>query len=1094
MAKRKTTAVPLSRKLVLNQWLLGLFGCTSLNDLARHLKDDELVGLEADNVHRFQSALRLHIASNQRPELSDDRLMDADSRIVAVTQRINEPRLRRGEAEIQWLYFQYLALLATDIYLDRWFSEPQQLLADLNRAIERLNDGLPERERLKPLDQTGTKKDAANRLNKLAFWMATGSGKTLLMHAHLLLYQEWLGIHGCQHELNRIILLTPNEGLSHQHLDEFRAAGIHARLFDRNGLPGAGVEVLDMHKLADEMGQRTVAVSSFEGNNLVLVDEGHRGASSGQQGQWMRRRDELCERGFSFEYSATFGQAVAANRQLADTYARATLFDYSYRWFHGDGYGKDYRIFNLEGRANPDWERRYLTAALLAFFQQQWLYRRSCRELAPWQIEPPLWVFVGSRVIKKGNQDISDVIRVLRFLSDYASSPSASTGHIERLLRDGLATTGGKNLFAGRFEPLERSGMSAGAIFQETLATSFHASGGGALRIERLKGSAGELTLRLGDSEHFGVINVGDPGALAKKCAEAGFDVTESEFKHSVFDRVNEPDSPINLVVGARKFIEGWNSWRVSSMGLMNVGTTEGAQIIQMFGRGVRLKGRGTSLKRSSALPDAAREAPEALPHLETLQVFGVRANYMTQFRDFLEKEGLAAEREEIVLPIHRNELPTDPPLSTIRLAEAVAGDKPDAAFRCSGPMPILLPPGEAPEPIRGRLRPAVRLDWNPKVRMLASHQPEAEVTVTHDSKLTRRHIDHLDLDDLWFSLTRFKAERGWHNLTVPRSAIRRLLCDASWYRLQAPAALFKLDDWSNPRHWQEIAAALLRKYTIRYYGLCRQAWEAKHLEIQPLDDDDLNLQVKGTGSSAPGFLVGIAAATKKVQVAKLRKSLDKLKAAIDSGQLANWNDREVKALRLDEHLYWPLLSIENDQLRVSPPALNDGEFKFVRDIQTFLRANAERLAGIRIHLMRNQSRGRGIAFFEANNFHPDFILWALRNGRQHIAFVDPKGLVHLGGPNDPKVMLHRRIKDVEQRLGDDSVRLESFIVSVTPHGQLDERWRAGGRELSRADLADRHVLFQASACYVAELFERLGFSDAGLIPIEVGADGYPGP
>lgn len=37
-------------------------------------------------------------------------------------------------------------------------------------------------------------------------------------------------------------------------------------------------------------------------------------------------------------------------------------------------------------------------------------------------------------------------------------------------------------------------------------------------------------------------------------------------------------------------------------MGLMNVGRTEGSEIIQLFGRGVRLKGHGSSLKRSTRL------------------------------------------------------------------------------------------------------------------------------------------------------------------------------------------------------------------------------------------------------------------------------------------------------------------------------------------------------------------------------------------------------------------------------------------------------------------------------------------------------------
>jgi hypothetical protein len=58
------------------------------------------------------------------------------------------------------------------------------------------------------------------------------------------------------------------------------------------------------------MGDKTVAVDAFEGNNLVLVDEGHRGTGTAA-GAWMARRDALVRGGFAFEYSATFGQAVA---------------------------------------------------------------------------------------------------------------------------------------------------------------------------------------------------------------------------------------------------------------------------------------------------------------------------------------------------------------------------------------------------------------------------------------------------------------------------------------------------------------------------------------------------------------------------------------------------------------------------------------------------------------------------------------------------------------------------------------------------------------------------------------------------------------
>ena len=47
------------------------------------------------------------------------------------------------------------------------------------------------------------------------------------------------------------------------------------------------MRILDIHKLKDEMGDKTIAIDAFEGNNLVLVDEGHRGATGGEEGAWM---------------------------------------------------------------------------------------------------------------------------------------------------------------------------------------------------------------------------------------------------------------------------------------------------------------------------------------------------------------------------------------------------------------------------------------------------------------------------------------------------------------------------------------------------------------------------------------------------------------------------------------------------------------------------------------------------------------------------------------------------------------------------------------------------------------------------------------
>jgi len=45
------------------------------------------------------------------------------------------------------------------------------------------------------------------------------------------------------------------------------------------------------------------------------------------------------------------------------------LFDYSYKYFYRDGFGKDYRILNLPTTATRK-ARLYLTACLMAYYQQ----------------------------------------------------------------------------------------------------------------------------------------------------------------------------------------------------------------------------------------------------------------------------------------------------------------------------------------------------------------------------------------------------------------------------------------------------------------------------------------------------------------------------------------------------------------------------------------------------------------------------------------------------------------------------------------------------------------------------------------------------
>lgn len=1022
-----------------------------------------------DNTHHF-----LHAMLN-RPEpipgISEDELRQYDQNIVRHTQRLNEARRVRGQEEIRWKYFQYLTLLFTEVFLDRFFRDPSALRAELNAHIDRFNDNRQQVDRIDRLDEAD---DPVVQLNKLAFWSATGSGKTLLMHVNILQYQHYLDLHGKRRDLNRIILLTPNEGLSRQHLEEFQAAGIPAEMFNKDGkglFAGRNVEILDIHKLAEEGRQKTISVDSFESANLVLIDEGHRGASGGEEGVWMKFREALCEKGFSFEYSATFGQAVKGSGQLQNLYAKAVLFDYSYRFFYGDGYGKDYHILNLDDETEKHKLEPYLTACLLAFFEQQRLFRETGEPLKQFNIARPLLVFVGgsvNAVRTQNRREVSDVIEILLFLAAFLADGAAASRRLDGIMSEGLVSADGHNIFTGLFRHLRRTGSDGAALYREMLATLFNAEAGGGLHLDYLKGQDGEIALRVGENDPFGVINVGDAKKLVELCEKhPELHVHEKEFGESLFGALNAPTSKVHVLIGSKKFTEGWNSWRVSTMGLMNIGSTEGSQIIQLFGRGVRLKGYKGCLRRSSHadLPSGV-ERPLDLGLLETLNVFGVHADYMAEFRKYLEEEGLPPNEDpvEVLLPVIRTQWSA--PLKTLRLQPQINGvsTRFGDPFKRFGPIPSLRPPVDDPSSRERYLFDhRVNLNWYPKVKSVRA----AGIAVDDDSAtlntatLTPQHACLLDIDAIYFELLRFKAERGWHNLSITRQSVADLLADATWYELQIPSSEMALDTFERVSLWQEIATALLKKYCERFYTFKKREWELPHLEYQLLTPEDPNF-IGYSAEDQDHFY--------RVLIEKSRDDIvadvNRLKAAIERRDVTRAQFGSVTAVWFDQHLYEPLLHLTGGgELAIRPVVLNAGERRFVEDLRTYCSSNPACLKDVEVYLLRNRSRGGGVGFFEAGNFHPDFMLWVASRDSQGLAFIDPKGLLSVG-PEDPKIRFHTTIKEIEQRLADPSVRLESFILSTTPLALVRNRWSRDAQWLH-----SRHILFpQDSATYVAEI------------------------
>ncbi len=224
-------------KLILGRWMLSQFGAESLEALGNTLSADHLIGFDEENSSKFVHELMTWMPESRRA-VKDEQLRQYDDNIVPHWRQITERRNHSGNT-LYPLYFQYLSLLFTEHYLDRYFQDRAALCKDLNDYCESFNAHLPERERIAPFVESD--------LNKLAVWIATGGGKTLIMHVNILQFRHYLGKARRDKDFNRVILLTPNEGLSVQHQQELAESGIEGSLFVKDGgelFTGQGVEII----------------------------------------------------------------------------------------------------------------------------------------------------------------------------------------------------------------------------------------------------------------------------------------------------------------------------------------------------------------------------------------------------------------------------------------------------------------------------------------------------------------------------------------------------------------------------------------------------------------------------------------------------------------------------------------------------------------------------------------------------------------------------------------------------------------------------------------------------------------------------------
>jgi len=1029
-----------------------LFGMRSFQDFQQILGGIE-EGESEDGHTNFYHVLKSDIRFRKDAHVTLDELRDYDENIVRHMQRINTHR----EVSITLKYYQWLAALFTEAYLDHYFQSPGKLASLVEESVkDYITDTF--QSVLDPHEYYAKFMPDLDDLRKCAYWMATGSGKTFLIHLAYFQFQHYnMGPH--RMDIDRILLITPNADLTAQHLREMKKSSIPCTAFDVSEFGGyfrpqfeETVNVIEITRFTEDKrdgGLKRVDIESFGRKNLVFVDEAHKG-SGGEK--WKMFRREVAREGFTFEYSATFGQAAASgseNDNLTE-FAKTILFDYSYPHFYNDGYGKEYRILNVNKDTHVT--DRVLLANLLTYYEQKLVFD-DLKEIATteYNIADPLWIFVGSKVNVSGTK--SDILKVVQFLQKVLTERDWMIWTTDEFLqgRSGLLHEKTKHdLFSPaypeqRLRYLRERGMGAEEIYDDMLQRIFRCAEPAGLTLVHLKNTDGEIGIKCGDNDFFGDIYVGDATKFIKIVEEHEPQIYVEKIDHpSLFRSIDAPGSTVNILIGAKKFIEGWDCYRVSCMGLINIGKSEGTEIIQLFGRGVRLKGRNNSLKRST---NDAGDQPPNLPLLETLNIFGVDARYIGYLREFLAIEGVDnCKTVERRIPIK---------IKTDYLREG-----------------LLIPHWEKTGFEKKERFVLTREHIIPvKVDLLARVESEDSIYYSGLEADTRpdpvsiepRYLDLIDWDTVYFTLLEHRISRGWKNMVFGKTLLKEIIEDTALYTLYCDDRVVSPTSFAEVQGLQDVIVLVLKKLLQVAYSRQKNEWMMENIRIERLTESHGNFEFKR-------------------YVLKIRDSETEVINAIDSlvqqvNQIyMDGNTRFVTNVFFRNHLYQPLLAktsrVSNKIVAISPEGLNEGEEKLVLGIRNYVDEHSDLFEGRMVYLLRNIPRA-GVGFYKNTWFYPDFIMWIVDEGKQYIVFLEPHGMVFSSGLDDEKVQLAEDIKEIEQKVNAETdigcvVSLDSFIISVSQPGAVVESHLYKTREQRKK----YHVLSIYQQDFIHELFE----------------------
>lgn len=513
-------------------------------------------------------------------------------------------------------------------------------------------------------------------INRMGFWMATGSGKTLVIVKmlellHTLIQRREIPAHD-------VMMLTHREDLIQQlrdHVNEYNKTNtspyIHLKELReypeyKRGTPSmfGGQDMTVFYyrsdNLSDEQKERQIDFHNYENNGkwYLLLDEAHKGDKDDSKRQHIY--NIMSRNGFLFNFSATFTD----QRDIKTTAAEFNLSS-----FIEKGYGKHISLLKQENRAFRDKEdftndekQRIVLQSLLMLAYIAKSREGLCEATSTLLYHRPLLLALVNSV----NTEEADLKLFFRELERIGKGEISSQAFsaAKQALKAELESEP-EWLYEDRKFALDQS-IFNGLSIKDIYKSIFNAESKGDIEVLVRPSNDKELAFKLKTSAApFALIKIGQTTEWLKDFL-AGYEIVKGFEDESFFAHLNEVDSEINLLMGSRSFYEGWDSNRPNVITFINIGTGSEARkfVLQSVGRGVRLEPMKGKRKRLENLHNANEvddilfgQARPFLAAVQSLFIFGTKREALATIFDGLAQEKEKEEGVEIALALNEEQI-----------------------------------------------------------------------------------------------------------------------------------------------------------------------------------------------------------------------------------------------------------------------------------------------------------------------------------------------------------------------------------------------------------------------------------------------------